>query len=175
MQNKTQSLKIKNENIQNKHKNKIQNVNLKLHFNSFVYDDISLSLKHLNLFAFKLSQSLKAKTMFPAFEQVSYDKMKSNFNVKSASISNMGACQGLDVVKTLNFLYVASKRKFITPKKHIITVLRSPFVYKKTREQFAFQRYNVKITLTLKRSTAEFLLPMLSQLRLPAELKIRLR
>lgn len=52
------------------------------------------------------------------------------------------------------------------------TVIRSPFVFKKTREQFGLKKHVCEIVLNLNQNEQEFLLPLLSQLRLPGELQL---
>lgn len=52
------------------------------------------------------------------------------------------------------------------------TVIRSPFVYKKTREQFGLQKHTKVINLILKRQHVSFICRSLSTLTLPCELKL---
>lgn len=54
-------------------------------------------------------------------------------------------------------------------------VIRSPFVYKKTREQFALTPYNVRFGCRLGRSEREHVIRLLAAARLPGALQLQLR
>lgn len=57
----------------------------------------------------------------------------------------------------------------------LFTVIRSPFVYKKTREQFGLNKKTWRIHLSLSSTQQVRLLQLLTQLKLPAELTIQIR
>lgn len=55
----------------------------------------------------------------------------------------------------------------------LLTVIRAPFVFKKTREQFSLQRLSSHIVITLANSAQkQFLIQNLRLLKLPTELKV---
>jgi ribosomal protein S10 len=65
-----------------------------------------------------------------------------------------------------------SKHQSMVQSSALFTVIRSPFVFKKTREQFGLNLYCCDIDLSLSLNQQAFILRSLSQLALPGELKI---
>lgn len=57
----------------------------------------------------------------------------------------------------------------------VFTVIRSPFVYKKTREQFALCKRAYHIPLQLTKAQQSIFVQFVSELKLPAELKIHFK
>nr|UTA96656.1 ribosomal protein S10 [Ulva meridionalis]UTA96708.1 ribosomal protein S10 [Ulva meridionalis] len=57
--------------------------------------------------------------------------------------------------------------------KKLLTLIRAPFVFKKTREQFSLQRFSSSIVITFANSAQkDFIIQNLRLLKLPAELKV---
>lgn len=174
MTSESKLLKVKNQTLGQGLKPKSDKIWLELRFNSYVERDIKLSLRVLEAWALKLSQALNLRNT-ELKKQTQLDLKKDFTMGKSESKSVFVARQDHDVVKALTFLHQASKIKHKIRSSSVLTVLRSPFVYKKTREQFAFQHHCYGVKLQCSRGVAELLVHLLSQLQFPCELKINLR
>lgn len=54
----------------------------------------------------------------------------------------------------------------------LFTIIRSPFVFKKTREQFKLSKYKCVVRLELTKNQLEIVIKWVGQLQLPGEVKV---
>jgi ribosomal protein S10 len=118
-----------------------------LSFTNSINQDLSHSLSLTNEFSARLCRWLIARSHFLKKERF--------FLELALSISS-------SMPKQVSFS--KSKPRF--------TMTRSPFIFKKTREQFELRRQTRMILLKLNKSQQELILEFLCQSRFPAELKI---
>ena len=155
--------------FKNKSKKQMNPGNLSLSFKSYTLADVNESLNLSCEFISRLNRFLnfrhgdqKRETHLP----LSLADAGKSLNLTlpcGKAVRSLNTCQSIS----------ASRKNQIS--KRILTVIRSPFVFKKTREQFAFLTHNKLLNLNLSKPALELTLTHLAQLRLPSELKIKFK
>lgn len=77
-----------------------------------------------------------------------------------------------ELVKNLATVQVKSQHQHMARSMTRLTVIRSPFVFKKTREQFGLQINTCTLVFQLNKRSQHHLLQWISMFKFPAELKV---
>lgn len=155
--------------FKNKIKKQNQNSKLSLSFKSYTLADVNDGLNLSCEFVSRLNRFLNFRMRDQEFN--AYGSF--SFLTTDESLNFSQPCK--KAVRSLNTwkCFSANRKKPLS--KRILTVTRSPFVFKKTREQFAFLTVNKVLNLSLSKPVCELTLTHLAQLRLPSELKINFK
>ena len=156
--------------FKDKSKKQTETSNLSLSFKSYTLADVNESLSLSCEFVSRLNRFLNWRQK--------NQKLNSNSHLSPCGPAgeslNLTQPSG-KIVRSLNTWKSISASRKNQISKRILTVTRSPFVFKKTREQFAFLNHNKLLNLNLSKPACELTLTHLAQLRLPSELKIKFK
>jgi hypothetical protein len=137
---------------------------MRLTFSSVVEHDIMVSLKLTKTFAHRLSLWLLSRRSEEPGKKGSFVGFRSDSNpLEQHRIFSELAMKITECVEHYSAISRYKKRH---------TVIRSPFAFKKTVEQFRFRRKTCVVVLKANKIQQEFLLQWLSQLGFPCELKV---
>ena len=133
---------------------------LKLRCTSHVKQDVVHGVRLLRCHVQKLAHSLTVPKNTVRAQVPSSACFKNIIRMRSEL--NASTCRILDVSRTHH----------IDVQQSVFTVLRSPFVFKKTREQFALKTHVCDLILTQDSKYTPFLLRRLACLTLPCEVQV---
>jgi hypothetical protein len=137
-------------------------------------NDLALAYRS-NIKVFKPNKCFKRLVLQFSEYSCNYDSINSSIKMLSKLLQSTEAYYGrISISEHLDFMpkMTLSNKKNQMKGKSRITVIRSPFVFKKTREQFLLQRLNCTVSLILTKPQQSFLLPLVSITKFATELKI---
>lgn len=149
--------------------------NVSFSFSSFEQDDLFLSFKLYNNYIAKVTNILNISKIPTNNILIN---IKSNYK-KSNNYNNVITLKALKIQENLSYLRTVrainnyNNHYYNNGYNSLYTVIKSPHVYKKTREQFALSHYKASVNYKIKHNTTTSLLKnTFLALKFPVEIKM---